>query len=160
MNLTVEPIDMPITILMADDDADDRLMVKEAFEESRLGNELHFVEDGEQLIDYLLRRGPFAKLKGKPLPGLILLDLNMPRKDGREALAEIKKHPELRRIPIVILTTSKAEEDVLRTYDLGANSFITKPVTFDNLVKVIQVLGNYWVKIVQLPPASPSAAIA
>ncbi|MGB8275164.1 MAG: response regulator [Alphaproteobacteria bacterium] len=140
-----------ITILMADDDADDRLMVKEAFEESRVGNELHFVENGEELMDYLNRRGKFAELNGTAFPGLILLDLNMPRKDGREALAEIKANPALRRIPIVILTTSKAEEDILRTYDLGANSFITKPVTFDSLVKLIKVLGKYWVEIVELP---------
>ena len=147
----------PITILMADDDADDRMLVKDAFAESRLNNDLHFVEDGEQLVDYLFRRGKFEHLKGTPYPGLILLDLNMPKKDGREALAEIKAHPDLKRIPIVILTTSRAEEDILRTYDLGANSFITKPVTFENLVHVVQVLGNYWVEIVALPGASAAA---
>ncbi len=149
----------PIIILMADDDSDDRMLVKDAFEESRLNNDLHFVEDGEQLIDYLYRRGNFAHLKGQPYPGLILLDLNMPKKDGREALAEIKSDPDLRRIPIVILTTSRAEEDILRTYDLGANSFITKPVTFESLVQVVQVLGNYWVEIVELPSiCAPAAA--
>ena len=148
----------PITILMADDDADDRMLVRDAFGESRLNNDLHFVENGEELLDYLFRRGKFANLKDTPYPGLILLDLNMPKKDGREALAEIKAHPDLRRIPIVILTTSRAEEDILRTYDLGANSFITKPVTFENLVHVVQVLGNYWVEIVELPGSSASAA--
>jgi len=148
----------PIIILMADDDSDDRMLVKDAFDESRLNNDLHFVEDGEQLLDYLYRRGKFAELKGQPYPGLILLDLNMPKKDGREALAEIKKDPELRRIPVVILTTSRAEEDILRTYDLGANSFITKPVTFESLVQVVQVLGNYWVEIVELPSISAPAA--
>jgi CheY-like chemotaxis protein len=149
----------PIIILMADDDSDDRMLVKDAFDESRLNNDLHFVEDGEQLIDYLYRRGNFAHLKGQPYPGLILLDLNMPKKDGREALAEIKSDPDLRRIPIVILTTSRAEEDILRTYDLGANSFITKPVTFESLVQVVQVLGNYWVEIVELPSiCAPAAA--
>ncbi|MFZ0692920.1 MAG: response regulator [Alphaproteobacteria bacterium] len=149
----------PIIILMADDDSDDRMLVKDAFDESRLNNDLHFVEDGEQLIDYLYRRRNFAHLKGQPYPGLILLDLNMPKKDGREALAEIKKDPDLRRIPIVILTTSRAEEDILRTYDLGANSFITKPVTFESLVQVVQVLGNYWVEIVELPSiCAPAAA--
>ena len=149
----------PIIILMADDDSDDRMLVKDAFDESRLNNDLHFVEDGEQLIDYLYRRGNFAHLKGQPYPGLILLDLNMPKKDGREALAEIKNDPDLRRIPIVILTTSRAEEDILRTYDLGANSFITKPVTFESLVQVVQVLGNYWVEIVELPSiCAPAAA--
>lgn len=154
----MKPNGKPITILMADDDSDDRMLVKEAFQESRLNNDIHFVEDGEQLLDYLFRRGTFENLKGQPYPGLILLDLNMPRKDGREALAEIKAHPELRRIPIVILTTSRAEEDILRTYDLGANSFITKPVTFENLVHVVQVLGNYWVEIVELPGGKTSAA--
>lgn len=154
----MKPNGKPITILMADDDSDDRMLVKEAFEESRLNNEIHFAEDGEQLIDYLFRRGDFAHLKGEPLPGLILLDLNMPKKDGREALAEIKANPDLRRIPIVILTTSRAEEDILRTYDLGANSFITKPVTFESLVHVVQVLGNYWVEIVELPGGASSAA--
>jgi len=148
----------PITILMADDDADDRMLVKDAFAESRLNNDLHFVENGEELLDYLFRRGKFANLKDSPYPGLILLDLNMPKKDGREALAEIKAHPDLRRIPIVILTTSRAEEDILRTYDLGANSFITKPVTFENLVHVVQVLGNYWVEIVELPGSAANAA--
>ena len=154
----MKPNGKPITILMADDDSDDRMLVKEAFEESRLNNDIHFVEDGEQLIDYLFRRGAFAHLKGEPYPGLILLDLNMPKKDGREALAEIKAHVDLRRIPIVVLTTSRAEEDILRTYDLGANSFITKPVTFESLVHVVQVLGNYWVEIVELPGGKNSAA--
>jgi CheY-like chemotaxis protein len=154
----MKPNGQPITILMADDDADDRMLVKDAFAESRLNNALHFVEDGEQLLDYLYRRGKFTNLKGTPFPGLILLDLNMPKKDGREALAEIKAHPDLRRIPIVILTTSRAEEDILRTYDLGANSFITKPVTFENLVHVVQVLGSYWVEIVALPGAGTSVA--
>ena len=106
-----------ISILIADDDADDRQMTQEALHECRLVNDVHFVEDGEQLLDHLFRRGAYAHLAGTPLPGLILLDLNMPRKDGREALKEIKAHPDLRRIPIVVLTTSKAEEDILRTYD-------------------------------------------
>jgi len=141
-----------ITILMADDDPDDRLLTREALEESRLANDLRFVNDGIELLDYLHRRGPFADPQSSPRPGLILLDLNMPRMDGREALAEIKQSPELRRIPIVILTTSKAEEDILRSYDLGANSYITKPVTFLSLVDVIQVLGRYWFEIVELPP--------
>ena len=154
----MKPNGKPITILMADDDSDDRMLVKEAFDESRLNNDIHFVENGEQLLDYLFRRGEFEHLKGQPYPGLILLDLNMPKKDGREALAEIKAHADLRRIPIVVLTTSRAEEDILRTYDLGANSFITKPVTFESLVHVVQVLGNYWVEIVELPGDASSAA--
>jgi CheY-like chemotaxis protein len=140
-----------ITILMADDDPDDRLLAREALEESRLGNDLHFVADGEELMDYLLRRGAYADPAASPRPGLILLDLNMPRKDGREALREIKAHPELRRIPVVVLTTSRADEDVLRSYDLGANSFISKPVTFEALVGTMRALGRYWIEIVELP---------
>jgi CheY-like chemotaxis protein len=141
-----------ITILLADDDPDDRQLTHEALAECRLANEIHFVEDGEQLLDYLFRRGTYANLTKDPLPGLILLDLNMPRKDGREALREIKANPDLRRIPIVVLTTSKAEEDILRTYDLGVNSYITKPVTFDSLVETVKILGKYWFEIVELPP--------
>src|SRR5438270_928526 len=141
-----------ITILLADDDPDDRQMTQEALAESRLANELHMVEDGEELLDYLNRRNKYADMAKEPLPGLILLDLNMPRKDGREALKEIKANPDLRRIPVVVLTTSKAEEDILRTYDLGVNSYITKPVTFDSMVDTIKVLGRYWFEIVELPP--------
>jgi CheY-like chemotaxis protein len=140
-----------ITILMADDDPDDRQLTRDAFAQNRLANELHTVEDGEELLDYLHRRGRYENLKGKPLPGLILLDLNMPRKDGREALKEMKADPVLRRIPIVVLTTSKAEEDILRSYDLGVNSYVTKPVTFKSLVELIKVLGQYWFEVVELP---------
>jgi CheY-like chemotaxis protein len=140
----------PITILLADDDPDDRLMASEAISESRLTNPLVTVSDGEELLDYLLWRGEYAESK-PDRPGIILLDLNMPKKDGREALREIKGHPDLRRIPVVVLTTSKAEEDILRTYDLGVNSFITKPVTFDQLVDVMKSLGKYWLEIVELP---------
>jgi CheY-like chemotaxis protein len=139
-----------ITILMADDDADDRMLAADAMRESRLGNTLRCVEDGQELMDYLTRRGKYAIIDA-PRPGLILLDLNMPRKDGRQALEEIKSDPDLRRIPVVILTTSKSEEDVFRSYDLGANSFITKPVTFDGLVEIVRALGTYWFKIVELP---------
>lgn len=139
-----------IVILMADDDADDRLLTKEAFEENKLKNELRFVEDGEQLMDYLLHKNGFNE-QNAPKPGLILLDLNMPRKDGREALKEIKSSESLKRIPVVILTTSKAEEDILKSYDLGVNSFITKPVSFDSLVSVTAKLGDYWLDIVKLP---------
>lgn len=141
----------PVTILMADDDPDDRLMAREAFEESRLANQLFFVHDGVELMDYLHRRGDYADPAWSPRPGVILLDLNMPRKDGREALREIKDDAGLRRIPIVILTTSKAEEDILRSYDLGANSFITKPVTFESLVNVVRTISSYWFEIVELP---------
>ncbi len=140
-----------VAILMADDDEDDRLMAKEALDEARLVNDFNFVEDGEELLDYLYHRGKYANPANSPRPGLILLDLNMPKKDGREALKEIKSDPELRQIPIVVLTTSKAEEDVLRTYDLGVNSYITKPVTFEGLVEVMKSLTQYWFEIVKLP---------
>src|SRR6516225_6775621 len=141
----------PITILMADDDADDRQMTREAFEESRLANDLRFVEDGEELMDYLKRRGQYADPDSSPRPGLILLDLNMPKKDGRDALREIKTDPHLKHIRVIILTTSKAEEDIFRTYDLSAASYITKPVTFESLVEVVRALGKYWLEIVELP---------
>ena len=141
----------PITILMADDDPDDCMLAEEALAEAHLANELRIVGDGEELLDYLYRRGNYSELDAAPRPGLILLDLNMPRKDGREALTELKADPVLRRIPIVVLTTSKAEEDILRTYDLGVNSFITKPVTFEGLVNLMRSLANYWFEIVSLP---------
>lgn len=139
-----------ITILMADDDDDDFLLTQKALAESKLANTLVRVSDGEELIDYLKRQGAYEN-SDTPRPGMILLDLNMPRKDGREALKEIKADEELRDIPVVIFTTSKAEEDIFRSYQLGSNSFITKPVTFDKLVKVIAALGVYWFKIVKLP---------
>lgn len=145
------PVGKPITILMADDDPDDRMLTKEAWEENHLANNLHFVEDGEELMEYLYRRGKHAHLSEDPLPGLILLDLNMPKKDGREVIKDIKADPELRRIPIVVLTTSKAEEDIYRTYDLGVNSYIIKPVTFESLVGILKTLAQYWFEIVELP---------
>jgi CheY-like chemotaxis protein len=141
----------PIYILLADDDADDRMLAKDALAECRVTNPVHTVEDGEQLMDYLHRRGEYAGLQHEPLPGLVLLDLKMPRKDGREALKEIKSDPRLRRIPIIVLTTSKAEEDIYRTYDLGVNSFICKPITFAALVEVMKTLAKYWIEIVELP---------
>ncbi len=140
-----------LTILMADDDADDRLLAKEAMHESRVLNELHFVEDGVQLLNYLRGIGDFANRDLYPMPGLVLLDLNMPKMDGREALAEMKSDPNLRRIPVVILTTSKAEADMVKGYDLGAASYISKPVTFDALVELMRTLGKYWVEFVELP---------
>jgi len=142
----------PIEILMADDDPEDCMLVKDAWQESRLVNNLNFVEDGEALMDYLFHRGKYSDPVSAPTPDLILLDLNMPRKDGREALKEIKSNPELRRIPVVILTTSKEEADILSTYDLGANSFIKKPVTFESLVDVVKTLAKYWFQIVELVP--------
>lgn len=140
----------PITILMADDDPDDRLLVEEAFAESRLANELYFVEDGIQLLDYLRHEGKFTR-QDAPVPDLILLDLNMPGMDGRAALQEIKADARLKRIPVVVLTTSQAEEDILRSYDIGASGYVSKPVTFEGLVKVVKALNIYWVQIVKLP---------
>lgn len=140
-----------MTILMADDDADDRILARDALTESRLVNDLYTVADGQELMDYLNRQGNYSDPTTSPVPGVILLDLNMPRKAGFEALAEIRRDPELRRIPVVILTTSKAEEDIYRGYDLGANSFITKPVTFGGLVEAMKALGQYWFEIVELP---------
>lgn len=127
------------------------MLAEDALKESRLVNDMKFVQDGEELLNYLRRQGKYADLDVSPRPGLILLDLNMPRMDGREALKEIKSDPELRRIPVIVLTTSKAEEDVYRSYDLGVNSFIVKPVTFDSLVEIMKVLGRYWFEIVDIP---------
>ena len=140
-----------VTLLLAEDDPDDRLLTRQALEKSRLANDLRCVEDGEELLDYLRRRGKYADPKESPRPGLVLLDLNMPRKDGREALREIKSDPKLRDIPVVVLTTSKAEEDIARSYNLGVNSYITKPVKFSALVEVMRALGKYWFEIVELP---------
>ena len=144
-----------MVILMADDDADDRLLAKDALNECKITNALHFVENGEELLDYLRQEGKYASLVDTPRPGLILLDLNMPRKDGREALQEIKADPKLRSIPVVVLTTSKADTDISRIYELGANSFITKPVSFDALIKVMSDLVHYWFELVELPPQKP-----
>ncbi len=143
-----------VLILIADDDEDDRMFTKEAFEENYLLNEIRFVNDGVELIDYLKRRDKFTNPADSPRPGIILLDLNMPKMDGREALKEIKSDPLLRSIPVVVLTTSKAEQDVLQTYDLGVNCFITKPVAFSDFIEVTRMLGHYWFDIVQLPNAS------
>ena len=141
----------PVTIVIADDDAEDRMMIVDALKELRLSNPMVEVENGEELMDCLHRRGKFAAPVASPLPGLILLDLNMPKLDGREALKEIKQDPELRKIPVVVLTTSKSEEDVLRSYDVGANSFIVKPVTYGGFVDAMRGLGRYWFEIVEIP---------
>jgi len=142
----------PIVILMADDDDDDILLTQKALKKGKLLNTLYSVKDGEDLLDYLLHRGAYTDAAKAPRPGIILLDLNMPKKDGREALREIKSHDELKGIPIVVFTTSKAEEDIYRSYKLGVNSFISKPVTFEALIEVMQMLGKYWFEIVTLPP--------
>jgi CheY-like chemotaxis protein len=144
----------PICILLADDDEDDCALAREALAANRLANDLHVVSNGEELMAYLLRQGKFADPNTSPVPGMILLDLNMPLMDGREALIQIKSIPELRHIPIVILTTSQAEQDIFTSYNLGASSFITKPVTFPELVKVLGHFKQYWLEIVQLPEVS------
>jgi CheY-like chemotaxis protein len=152
----VSTIDTTLTILLADDDEEDRTMTIEALRERRVANEIRCVADGQELVDYLFHRGAYKDPNDVPMPGLILLDLNMPKKDGREALAEIKTNTKLRSIPVVILTTSRAEEDIVRTYDLGVNSFISKPVTFDGLVRAMDVFSRYWLQIVELPTTTES----
>ena len=142
----------PICILMADDDPEDRMLAQDAFEEVKLTNCVRYVEDGEELLEYLRREGRYAT-RDAPRPGVILLDLNMPRKNGMEALEEIKADPDLRRIPVVVLTTSQAEEDIYQSYDLGVSAFITKPVTFDGLVSALQALKQYYFEVVALPSA-------
>lgn len=140
-------------ILLADDDPDDRRLVRDALEESKSPQQLVCVENGEELLNYLRRQGAYSSLSEQPHPFLILLDLNMPRKDGREALREIKADPQLRRIPVVVLTTSQAAEDIACTYDLGASSFIIKPHNFETLVDLVRMINRYWFETVQLPPS-------
>jgi len=153
MHSSSSPVDRSaVTILMADDDEDDRLLTAGALKRSRLINDVRFVVDGDDLMQYLRRTGAYGPGGlSAPRPGLILLDLNMPKKDGREALAEIKGDPALRGIPVVVLTTSKGEEDIVRTYELGVNSFVSKPVSFDELARVMQTLAGYWFELVELP---------
>jgi CheY-like chemotaxis protein len=142
----------PISILLAEDDSEDRMLILEALEkEIRVANEIHFVEDGEELMDYLCHRGKYASERDAPRPGLILLDLAMPKKDGIEAGREIKANPDLAQIPIVVLTTSKSEEDIVRSYEIGLNSFITKPPTFEGFLEVARALDRYWFQLVELP---------
>jgi CheY-like chemotaxis protein len=151
--MTTDRHKIPITILICDDDEDDRMLTGQALEDAHISNRICFVQDGEQLLDYLYQRGQYAGETGMaPRPGLILLDLNMPKLDGREALKTIKEDPNLREIPIVVLSTSRLDEDIARSYQLGVNSFITKPVTFSGLVEAMNVLGKYWLEIVELPP--------
>lgn len=141
----------PAQILIADDDPDDCLLIREAFAESQVNGELRFVHDGEELLDYLLHRSNYGDAQRYPAPCLILMDLNMPLMDGREALRQIKQHPQLRHIPLVVLTTSSAVEDISLSYASGANSFITKPVTYSGLLAMVEVLGRYWCDLVALP---------
>jgi len=154
--MTQDKNKIPITILICDDDEDDRMLTQQALEDAHISNNLRFVEDGEQLLDYLYQRGEYSGETGKaPRPGLILLDLNMPKMDGREALKVIKGDETLRDIPVVVLSTSGFDQDIVRSYQLGVNSFITKPVTFSGLVEAMNVLGRYWLEIVELPPPAP-----
>ena len=139
------------TILMAEDDDDDRLLTEEAIKEAGLNSKIDFVKDGEELLDYLSQRGPYKPPNAAPRPSIILLDLNMPKKDGREVLRELKTHPTFKRIPIIVLTTSQDQEDIDLAYDLGANSFLSKPNNFETLVKTLRILGNYWLDTVELP---------
>ena len=150
----MNPVPKPITILMADDDPGDRVLAAEAMKDARLINDLRFVENGEELMDYLHTRGKFAAPAQAPRPGLILLDLNMPRKDGRTVLKELKNTPALHNIPIAVLTTSEDDADVYRSYDLGVNSYIVKPVTFEAIVDTLQTLEKHWFQIVELPVAA------
>jgi CheY-like chemotaxis protein len=151
--MTMTPRDRklrPILILMADDDEDDRMMTEKAMKKNRLANEIRFTIDGDDLMDYLFCRNSYSD-ETAPTPDLILLDLNMPKKDGIEALKEIKSNKEFKKIPVIVLTTSSAEEDIIKSYELGVNSFITKPVTFEGLVKVVKEIDNYWFELVKLP---------
>lgn len=143
----------PITILYAEDDPDDRMLTADALRESRLANRLEMVEDGADLLAYLRREGRWSDPASSPRPGVILMDLNMPKMDGREALAAIKADPRFASIPVVILTTSQAEADIVRSYEIGASSYVTKPVTFEGMVQIMADLGRYWFEVVQLPPA-------
>jgi CheY-like chemotaxis protein len=147
----MNPPPKPITILMADDAPGDRMLAAEALKDARLLNEVRFVENGEELMDYLLVRGKYAPPASAPRPGLILLDLNMPRKDGRAVLKEIKNHPTLHNIPVAILTASEDDADVYRSYDLGVKSYIVKPVTFEAIVDTLQTLERHWFQVVELP---------
>jgi CheY-like chemotaxis protein len=144
----------PFQVLLVEDDPGDELITREAFEENRVRNMLHVVRDGEEALDFLYRRGRYADA---PRPGLILLDLNLPKFDGREVLAQIKSDPELMAIPVVVLTTSEAEEDVLRSYQLHANAYVTKPVDFDRFLSVVRQIDDFFVSLVRLPPGRAGA---
>lgn len=145
-----EPRPTPL-LLVCDDDEDDRLLIQTALGENRLKMDIHLVEDGEELLDYLLRRGKHSDLHTQRLPDLILLDLRMPKMDGLEVLSAIKNEEHLRYIPVVILTTSRLPEDITHSYQLGANSYIIKPVKYDLLVERLQAIMEYWFNVVELP---------
>ncbi|MEE9212178.1 MAG: response regulator [Phycisphaeraceae bacterium] len=139
-------------MLVAEDDPDDRTIIQVVFQDTGVAQDIRFVDDGKELMDYLFHRGVYAEANNAPRPSLILLDLKMPKKDGYEALAEIRADPELRSIPVIVLTVSSREEDIVRSYELGANSYITKPDSYGTLLLVIRRLGQYWFDTVKLPP--------
>jgi CheY-like chemotaxis protein len=141
----------PVEVLLVEDNPGDVRLTREALKEGKVRNNLSVVGDGVEALAFLHREGNYSSA---PRPDIILLDLNLPRKDGRQVLAEVKADPELRRIPVVVLTTSKAEEDILKTYELHANCFITKPVDFEHFIKVVQSIESFWLTIVQLPGAN------
>ena len=139
----------PVEILLAEDNPGDVKLTRKALEKGRLANNLHVVNDGVETMEFLRGEGEY---EGRPRPDLVLLDLNMPRKDGREVLEEIKEHRKLKRIPVVVLTSSEAEEDVIRSYDLHANAYLTKPADFDGFIDVVGTLEEFWLQVVKLPP--------
>ncbi len=145
------PNSEPIEILLIEDNAGDARLAEEALKESKVRNKLHHVRDGVEAMQFLQRRQEYAHV---PPPDLILLDLNLPRKDGREVLAEIKEDPELRLIPVVVLTTSEAERDLLKSYDLHANAFVVKPIDLDRFIEIVQTIESFWFTVVKLPPRS------
>lgn len=149
MTNSINKLNNKVTILMADDDPDDQMLLQEALKENNIPNSVCFVENGEELIEFLHKRGKFEGVE--LLPGLILLDLNMPKMDGRQALKLLKADPILKKIPIVVLTTSRADSDILECYDLGVNSFISKPVNFAELVDITREISHYWLGTVTLP---------
>ena len=149
----------PVRVLVVDDDHDDCLLIREAFEENQIQSKLDFVHDGEQLMCYLLRRPPYQSETGHPLPELILLDLNMPRMDGREALNEIRKDPQLCCIPVIVMSTSSSRQEIVQCYQSGASSFITKPVSYSALIDMVGILGKYWLDLVELPTLDQSLEI-
>jgi CheY-like chemotaxis protein len=146
--MTPRPVGQPIEVLLVEDDPGDVLLIREAFDDNKVHNNLNVVSDGEQALQFLRREGEHA---GAARPDLVLLDLNLPRKDGREVLAEVKQDPELRTIPIVVLTTSEAEEDVLKSYQLHANAYVTKPVDFERFVSIVRQIDDFFVSVVRLP---------
>jgi CheY-like chemotaxis protein len=141
----------PIIILTAEDDPEDRMMIKSALEEARIIEPIYFVSNGEDLLRFLKRKDQYASLSNLPLPGLIFMDLYMPKKDGREVLREIKADPDFQGIPIIVLSVSRSDEDIEEVYELGVSSFITKPTTFDKLVEMMKVIKSYWIDLVELP---------